>query len=89
VFELRGESSDFQWWLANDAGLRRLLDVSGFRVQQTSTPFLLRPGVIGRTGTRRPTRPREVATWLGNWAFTHDATVGGHLHRAYRCRPRF
>ncbi|MFP5257316.1 MAG: class I SAM-dependent methyltransferase [Acidimicrobiia bacterium] len=88
LFELRGETSDFQWWLASDSGLRQLLKVGGFDVEATSPYFLLRPGPGGRPGpTDRGLRGRVKRANLRLLA--RDGTVGGHLHRAYRCRRRF
>jgi len=86
LFELRGETMDFQWWLASDAGLRHLLDVGGFRVERTSKAFLLRPGA---KAALPPRGAREVGARLLNLALTHDPTPGGHLHRAYVAEPRF
>lgn len=88
LFQLRGEGSDFQWWLASDAGLRQLLRVGGFEIEDVSPHFLLRPGDQGglsymdkgARGVMKKALTRVVA---------NDATPGGHLHRAYRCHPRF
>ena len=88
LFELRGETRDFQWWLASDRGLRQLLHVGGFRVEQTSRFFLLRPGPAG-TGGGSEAAPRRSVMRALNWLLTRDATPGGHLHRAYLARPRF
>ena len=44
LFELRGEGSDFQWWLASDLGLQQALKVAGFTIDEVSKHFLLRPG---------------------------------------------
>lgn len=87
VFELRGQGSDFQWWLASDAGLRQLLTVAGFEIEEISKPFLLRPGE--RYATPREFRPRSLLREASNRVIAGDSTPGGHLHRAYRCRPRF
>jgi tRNA (mo5U34)-methyltransferase len=88
LFELRGESADFQWWLASDAGLRQLLHVGGFTVDQASRFFLLRPGPGGRVGGSDGAAARWIKRGT-NRALTGDATAGGHLHRAYLARPRF
>ena len=87
IFQLRGEGSDFQWWLASDAGLRRLLHVGGFTVEESSRFFLLRPGP--RTLPVGPPTLRDRARQAATLVLAGDATRGGHLHRAYRCRPRF
>ena len=86
LFELRGETADFQWWLASEAGLRHLLHVGGFNVEQSSRPFLLRPGP-----THRPDhgRVKDHARRLLQWTVTRDATRDGHVHRAHLARPRF
>ena len=89
LFELRGESRDFQWWLASDRGLRRLLHVGGFQVEQTSRLFLLRPGLPGRSSRRSDAGGRRSVMRALNWLLTGDSTPGGHLHRAYLARPRF
>jgi len=87
LFQLQGEGSDFQWWLASDAGLRQLLHVGGFTIEEVSKYFLLRPGprtlAVGKPSLRD--RARQATTL----ALAGDSTAGGHLHRAYRCRPRF
>lgn len=88
LFELRGQGTDFQWWLASDPGLRHLLHVGGFAVEHASKLFLLRPGPTpARTIERRTvrSRARQVTRMLS----TRDATPGGHPHRCYLCRPRF
>ena len=88
LFELRGETSDFQWWLASDAGLRQLLHVGGFTVDQASKYFLLRPGEGG--GTNSSDRGlRGKVKHAVNRAVAGDGTPGGHLHRAYLSHPRF
>jgi hypothetical protein len=86
LFELRGETVDFQWWLASDAGLRHLLHVGGFRIEQMSKPFLLRFGPGTSRETKRKVQP--LPDRLLKWALTRDPS-GGHLHRAYLCEPRF
>jgi tRNA (mo5U34)-methyltransferase len=88
IFELRGETSDFQWWLASDAGLRQLLKVGGFTIDEASPYFLLRPGPGGGPG---PTDlgPRGLLKRATNRIVARDATAGGHLHRAYLSHPRF
>ena len=87
LFELRGEGSDFQWWLANDAGCRQLLRVGGFDIDATSPFFLLRPGdpaeAHGESGMRGATHQ------ILKRALTKDRTKGGHLHRAYLSHRRF
>ena len=88
LFELHGVSADFQWWLGNDRGLRHLLGVGGFKIEATSKMFLLRPGPH-LAKNEIPRKATELAQWTSNRAFTGDATVGGHLHRAYLTTPRF
>ena len=89
LFELRGETQDFQWWLGNDQGLRQLLHVGGFDVEATSPYFLLRPGEHYATRKLRRITARDHARRAANWRWTRDATHGGHLHRGYLSRPRF
>jgi tRNA (mo5U34)-methyltransferase len=84
IFELRGDSWDFQWWWASDSGLRHLLHVGGFAVDRVSTPFLLRPRQPAEHLTARDQAHRALT-----WAITRDPTPGGHLHRGYLCSPRF
>jgi tRNA (mo5U34)-methyltransferase len=85
LFQLRGMGRDFQWWLANEAGMRQMLHCGGFAVEQTSRPFLLRPG-----STMRPTLdPKALARRAAHYAIAKDATPGGHLQRAYLAVPRF
>lgn len=86
LFELRGETADFQWWLASDAGLRQLLRVGGFEVHEASKRFLLRPGPLQ---IERRRRWRDEVRWAMAAGLSGDRTRGGHLHRAYRCTPRF
>jgi tRNA (mo5U34)-methyltransferase len=85
LFQLRGVGRDFQWWLANEAGMRQMLHVGGFTVERTSPPFLLRPG----TPPRPTLAPKALARRAAQYAFTRDATPGGHLQKAYLVRPRF
>jgi len=88
IFELRGEGTDFQWWLASDAGYRQLLLVGGFTIDRASKMFLLRPSdpasaLVDESGARGRAR------WLMKTAMTGDRTRGGHLHRAYLTHRRF
>ncbi|MDP1818567.1 MAG: class I SAM-dependent methyltransferase [Acidimicrobiales bacterium] len=89
LFELRGEGSDFQWWLASDLGLQQVLKVAGFTIDTASDHFLLRPGEHYPATTFRAHTRRDYVSRALNWRFARDATFGGHLHRAYLCRPRF
>ena len=88
MFELRGLGRDFQWWLASDPGLRRLLYVGGFEIDEVSDYFLLRFGPALTKNLTRPKGAKQIVKWLTNYAYTRDR-VGGHLHRAYRAHPRF
>lgn len=86
-FELRGETADFQWWLANSAGLRQLLDVAGFSITLESKRFLLRYGpAVGSRGTEGDLRTRSRRV-------RHRLLAGdrrdGHMHRAFLAKPRF
>ncbi len=85
LFELRGEGTDFQWWLASDRGLRHLLHVGGFEVLDSSKPFLLTFGDLWPAPLKGTAALRERAR---NWAFTRDSRQG-HPHRAFLCRPRY
>lgn len=88
IFELRGEGSDFQWWLASDPGYRQLLRVGGFMIDDVSKMFLLRPGdLVG--GSAPEAGLSGMAQWLVKSALTGDRTRGGHLHRAYLAHRRF
>ncbi len=89
LFELRGETSDFQWWLASDRGLKQLLKVAGFDLDRESPYFLLRPGKHYQLRTLRPITKRDHVGRALNYRWTRDATMGGHLHRAYLTHPRF
>jgi tRNA (mo5U34)-methyltransferase len=88
IFELRGQGTDFQWWLAGDAGYRHLLHVGGFEVDRCSPFFLLRPGALVG-GSHREPGLKGAARWAMKAALTKDRTMGGHLHRAYLAHPRF
>lgn len=85
VFELRGESSDFQWWLASDSGLRHLLHVGGFEIVRSSRPFVLRD----KSTTSRPNDLNELRRWATRALLARDTARGGLLHRAHLARPRF
>jgi tRNA (mo5U34)-methyltransferase len=87
VFILQGGGRDFQWWEASEPGLQRLLYVGGFDIEQKSPFFLLKPGP--RTLPIPAPRLKDRARQAVFWAYSRDVTHGGHLHRAYRCRPRF
>jgi len=90
LFELRGEGSDFQWWLGNERGIRHLLRVGGFEVEEASRYFVLRFG--GGWELRQARLPsltlRDRANRAVSYALARDASRG-HLHRAYRCVRRF
>lgn len=85
LFELRAESADFQWWIPSEAGLRRMLHVAGFTIQAESKRFLLRGG---RQMSAPSLTLRQLATRLATFAQTRDPRFG-HIHRAFRARPRF
>jgi tRNA (mo5U34)-methyltransferase len=90
LFELRGEGLDFQWWLGNERGIRHLLNVGGFDLEEASRYFLLR---FGGAWTLRnfplpPMNLRDRAYRAITSALARDPRRG-HLHRAYRCVPRF
>lgn len=87
LFQLRGEGRDFQWWLASDAGLRQLLRVAGFTIDEVSKPFLLRPGSYAKA--QGQDRGQGWRRSVLNRLLTRDNTPGGHGHRAYLARPRF
>ena len=88
LFELRGEGTDFQWWLASDAGLRQALKVSGFTLRETSKLFLLRPYKNERRAPQTVGFERARKR-LANRVLTGDGTHGGHLHRAYLSTRNF
>jgi tRNA (mo5U34)-methyltransferase len=88
LFELRGEGSDFQWWLGNDRGIRQLLNVGGFDLEVVSPYFLLRYGPYLDKQYIPSRSPKETTRALLNTALTGDRHRG-HLHRSYRCRRRF
>lgn len=88
LFELRGKSADFQWWLASDAGYRHLLHVGGFEEEARSDYFLLRPGPGGGPGSG-DRKLRAAPRRLLNRVLAGEATAGAHLHRAYLTHPRF
>jgi tRNA (mo5U34)-methyltransferase len=89
MFELRGESADFQWWLASDSGLQRLLHVGGFAIDEMTAPFLLRPGSKYAPDLARRRTRKDLARRAVSWIYSRDAMAGGHLHRAYRTHRRF
>ncbi|HVX19011.1 MAG TPA: methyltransferase domain-containing protein [Acidimicrobiales bacterium] len=89
LFELRGEGVDFQWWLASEPGLRQLLKVGGFDIDEVSPFFLLRPGeALGAAPARRGP-VRELGRKSLTWMVARDTTRGGHPHRAYLTHRRF
>jgi tRNA (mo5U34)-methyltransferase len=90
LFELRGEGVDFQWWLGNEPGIRHLLKVGGFDIEDASRYFVLR---FGRAWELKqiplpPLTLRARAHRAMNYALTRDSSRG-HLHCAYRCVRRF
>lgn len=90
LFELRGEGVDFQWWLGNERGIRHLLKVGGFDVEEISRYFVLRFG--GAWELKQfplpPLTLRERAQMAMSYGLARDPSRG-HLHRAYRCVRRF
>ncbi len=89
IFELRGEGTDFQWWLASDAGYRQLLKVGGFSIDKASPMFLLRPGDLVGGTLPEAAGLRGQARWALKAALSRDRAKGGHLHRAYLAHRRF
>jgi tRNA (mo5U34)-methyltransferase len=90
LFELYGEGADFQWWLGNDRGIRHLLEVGGFAIEEASRYFVLRFGDAWQS-KRSPLPPltrQDRANMALSYALARDASRG-HLHRAYRCGRRF
>jgi len=90
LFELRGEGLDYQWWLGNDRGIRQLLKVGGFDLEEVSPYFLLRfGGAWALKHVPLPPLPLKArATRALTYALSRDPSRG-HLHRAYRCVRRF
>jgi tRNA (mo5U34)-methyltransferase len=90
LFELRGEGRDFQWWLGNDRGIRQLLRVGGFEVEEASRYFVLRFGEAWalKHVPLPPLDLRRCADMAMSYALARDPRRG-HLHRAYRCVRRF
>jgi tRNA (mo5U34)-methyltransferase len=82
--ELSREDRRCQWWTANAAGHRRMVEMAGFEVTETVRPFCEPFGVAHPAlGARR--RPRNVALHL----FQRLVTGGyGVPHGAVRARPR-
>ena len=67
LFELRGETSDFQWWLASDRGLQQLLKVAGFDDRAHVAPLPAAPGralPAAHAAPHHEARPREPCAQL-------------------------
>lgn len=83
--ELSGDDNVCQWWTANTAGHRRLLETAGFRVERSVGPFS-EPFGSGHP-TRRSGRrsARAVAAGLARRALTGS---NGVPHAAVLARPQ-
>jgi tRNA (mo5U34)-methyltransferase len=83
LFRLDGNGQYCQWWLANAAGHRRLLQATGFEVTATSAFYLARFNEHPPPARTAKSLIRRTATRLltGTWA-------PGVLHRALIARPR-
>ena len=83
--ELSGDDNVCQWWTANTAGHRRLLETAGFRVERSVGPFSepFGSGHPSRLNGRRSAR--TVAAGLARRALTGS---NGVPHAAVLARPQ-
>ena len=86
--ELRGEGSDFQWWLASSSSLRQMLRVAGFEVVDETRPFLLRERDQPVPSGLRALAPYSAGVVVKS-LIARDWRHRGHLHRAFQAKPMF
>ena len=86
--ELRGQGSDFQWWLASSSALRQMLRVAGFDVVDETRPFLLRERDQPRPSGLRGLAPYAAGVVVKSM-IARDWRHRGHLHRAFQAKPMF
>jgi tRNA (mo5U34)-methyltransferase len=80
---LDGSGPFCQWWLANSAGHKRMFWSAGFRVVESSKPYVVRFNQHLLPPHDLPNTVNRVARWAitGTWD-------EGILHRALLARPR-
>ncbi|HWF53991.1 MAG TPA: class I SAM-dependent methyltransferase [Solirubrobacteraceae bacterium] len=87
VAEMRFDERRCQWWVANLAGHRRMLEIAGFEVEVASGPFGEPFGPAHpAAGKRLPRSPRELGMRALRRAMTGEAL--GVPHAALLAHPR-
>jgi tRNA (mo5U34)-methyltransferase len=86
VAEMRFDEQRCQWWVANAAGHRRMLEIAGFGIEAAVRPFS-EPFGAAHPSRRQPSRaPRTLAARGFRRAVTGDQF--GVPHAALLARPR-
>jgi tRNA (mo5U34)-methyltransferase len=86
VADMRFDEHRCQWWVANTAGHRRMLEIAGFEVIEGVGPFSERFGAAHPVNVKPSRSPRHVASRMFRRAFTGDEF--GVPHAALLARPR-
>ncbi|MHB8656626.1 MAG: class I SAM-dependent methyltransferase [Solirubrobacteraceae bacterium] len=85
VAEMRFDEHRCQWWVANAAGHRRMLEIAGFAAARWTRPFCEPFGPAHPVSARSQRSPRRLASQ----AFRRAVTGGfGVPHAAVLARPR-
>lgn len=87
VAEMRFDEQRCQWWVANAAGHRRMLEIAGFSVDHVVKPFSEPFGQAHPITDTGGSRPRDVASRAFRRAFTGTSEFGVP-HAALLAHPR-
>ena len=83
LYRLSGSGADGQWWLANAAGHKRMVEAAGFEIEQVSKAYTVRFNRHPKPAATVSERIRAA----GIRAVT-GSSAPGVLHRALLARPR-
>jgi tRNA (mo5U34)-methyltransferase len=87
VAEMRFDEQRCQWWVANAAGHRRLLEIAGFSIDRAIKPFSEPFGAAHPVTTGGGTNARDLAARAFRRAFTGSSEFGVP-HAALLAHPR-
>src|SRR5581483_6597186 len=87
VAEMRFDERRCQWWVANQAGHRRMLEIAGFEIERALKPFNEPFGAAHPVSRDSAKKPRTMASRAFRRAFTGSAEFGVP-HSALLARPR-
>jgi hypothetical protein len=73
---MRFDEQRCQWWVANAAGHRRMLEIAGFSIDRTIRPFSEPFGPAHPITGSGGSRPRDLASRAFRRAFTGTSEFG-------------